>query len=800
MIDDLRFALRGLWNAKGFAAVAVVCLGLGIGGTTAIFSVMKTVLWDPLPYPSPEQLISIDNGGDPWSLPLADVVMEDQTSFTEIGGIRSMRYNVANEGEILELDGAQITPGFLPALGVAPVAGRVFESEDDRADAKPVALLAEQTAVQLFETPAGALGESVWVDGVAHEVVGVLPDSGIVDNHRIFVPPGVGRSSFPLNHPGAQRFRLVGRLASGATASSAKAELELASPRIREAWPDQFPDSHRFRFGLESLESSLVGDTGTLMWFLMGSVLSVLLIACANVANLLLTRATVRARETAVRRAIGATALGLVRQQVIEGLVLALAGAAAGLLVASWGVHLIGREAIDIIPMIAAAELDLGVLAFTLTISVVSALGFSLVPALSSLDVPLTQPLKAGGLGWRPRGRRLTQGWIVSIEVALALLLLVGAGLSLRSVQQLRGFDVGFDPEQATAAALSLPEDRYPTPESRTALGQELVQWAAQQPGVQSVALSDQLPLLPASSVNTTPITRDLSATPMNSLPRTASITSAEFSIGPGFDQAIGLRLIRGRFFEPDDAVTGGVTVIDQVVANRLFPDVDPVGSQMRTRGGIETIVGVVAPVRIRGVSVEGQFGAIFRPSQSPWNRSGAGILVRTSQDPRHLAAKLRAKALELDPGLPAFSVEPYAEAIDSRIARQRLLVSLLALFAAVAAIIAGIGIYGLMRYAVAQRTHEIGIRTALGAPARLVTWLILGDALRPVLTGIAVGLLAAGLASRAIESLVYGVDPLDPLAFVAAVVGIVLVSLIAAYLPTRRAVRLSPNAALRQE
>ncbi|MBL4687249.1 MAG: ABC transporter permease, partial [Nannocystaceae bacterium] len=448
-LDNLRFGARTLWNAKVFTTIAVVCLALGIGGTTAIFSVVKTVLLDPLPYPEPERLVAVEFGPSPrswsWSMPLVDLLAEHQTSFESVGGFRPMQYNVSTTGEAVQVPGAQVTPGFLAALAIEPVVGLCFTQDDDRTTADPVAMISYEFSERVFDHPTAALGEPLWVDGSAYTIVGVLPPGfgEIWDHADVLLPPGRLRDSFPLNHFGAQRFTVVGRLSPESTVASAQAQLSGLPTQIIERWP-QIGQTGGFTIELKPLDETMVGDSKDTLWLLMAAVVSVLLIAAANVANLLLARANVRVRETAIRHALGASASSMVRQHLTEGLLLGLIGGAAGLVVASWGVELLAQEATDLLPMVGRIRLDLPVLAFTAAVSIAAAVGFSLVPAVASVRTELTGPLKTGGAGRGARGSRTTQNWIVGGEVALALILVVGAGLSLRTMRQLNAVNLGF--------------------------------------------------------------------------------------------------------------------------------------------------------------------------------------------------------------------------------------------------------------------------------------------------------------------------------------------------------------------
>jgi len=810
--QDLRFALRMLRRSPGYAAVSVGTLALAIGATTALYSVIDGVLLRPLPYRDPERLVVIWEKAP--SFPEMSVSYPDfldwrkaQSSFEELGALRVRSFNLTGTGRAERIEGRMMTQTMLPLLGVQPALGRNFTAEEDAPGGPPVALLTWGFWQRSFGRDPRVVGRTIGLDGTSYTVVGVLPRSFHADTFRypivdgdVYVP--LGRIDPLMNrrgsHPG---IFATGRLKPGVTLAQARADLE----SIGRALGEKYESNRVVLPALAPLRSDRVREVRAPLLTLFGAVGFVLLIAVANVANLMLARGSARRRELAIRAALGAGRLRIVRQLLVESALLALVGGAVGVLLALWGVDLLTSARADSLPGGAAINVDGRVLAFSLVISLLTGLLFGLAPALTAASENLHDSLKQADVrtAQGEKQHRL-RSLLVVVEVALSLVLLVGAGLSLRGFLRLRKVDPGFRPQQLATAALAIPPQHFPSAPARRAFFEQLAARMAVLPGVATAGLSAGLPL--AGSSETSFCT--------DSQPRPQSGAEVPFAVyypvTPGYFDALGIGLLGGRRFSAHDTLASApVTIIDEVLARRLYPGQDPIGRHLENCNGENPreIVGVVRHVANYGL--DGPEPAPYQfylplaqlPDDVLANYTGGiNLAVRSPRPLSQLAPELAATVATLDRDLPLYDVKPMSQLVSEALGDRRFAMTLLGLFAALALTLATVGLYAVMSYLVTQRTHEIGIRMALGARAADVRRLVVGHGLRLAAIGLLCGALAALALGRVMSALLSGVRPTDPLTFATVVALLASAAALASFVPARRATRVDPMIALRSE
>jgi putative ABC transport system permease protein len=798
-----------LLKRPGFTVIAILALALGIGANTAIFSVVNGVLLRPLPYEDPDRLVRISE----WSQQVPGMSVsylnlkdwrEQNTVFTAIGATRFNSYNLTGVDEPERLQGRDISANFFDVLGVKPAMGRNFLPEEDRANANPTCILSYGLWQRRFGADPKIIGRVLTLNSESYTVIGVMPK-----NYRfgsptdVFVPMGLREAGEMLNqrdnHPGIYAYA---RLKPGVTFEQAEVEMKSIAQRLGQAYPKENAGNS---VTLIPLREYFVGDIRPSLLILLGAVGFVLLIACANVANLLLARATSRMREIAIRTALGAGRLRIIRQLLTESVLLALLGAGVGLLLALWGIDVLRTASIDAIPTTAEIKLDTSVFIFTLAVSVLTGVICGLAPALQTSKPDLNEALKEGGrTGTAGAARHRIRNLLVVSEVALSLILLIGSGLLIKSFLRLRETETGFNPDNLLTMQLSYAAGRDE--------GRKVANFFAQVeeriktlPGVESVAISTGVPLLGASETSFA-IEGRPPAEPGKRPMTVIYITT------PDYLRAMGIRLLRGRFFTPQDTQTSPlVAVIDEEFARLHFPNEDPIGKYIE--GSKEEniphleIVGVVSHVKNYGLDTPG-------PVQSElyyaWNQAPdkflplmadrMSLLIRTSSDPSALTPAVRREVQAIDASQPVFNVNTMEQVLADSLASQRLSMLLLSIFASVALILAAVGIYGVLSYTVVQRTHEIGIRMALGARVQDVFKLVVGQAMTMVLIGIGLGLVGAFAITRVMASLLYGVSATDPLTFGLVSLLLAAIALIACLIPARRATKVDPMVALRYE
>ncbi len=805
--QDLRYGVRMLRKNPGFTLIAVLMLALGIGANTAIFSVVNAVLLRPLPYPESGRLVWMMEHRTNFGVELISYRnftdwRAQQKVFENIGVHIGRSYNLTGWDEPLRLNCRHISADIFPALRVPAAIGRVFNNDEDRPGAPPVVVLSHRLWRGRFEGDSGIIGQLITLSGRAHSVVGVMPADFTFPLHSnvdLWLPVGPLSNSDDWQHRGNHQVFGIGRLNPGITTEQARAEMNAIYSGL-----DQQPNDERDdRVKIEMLLDNTVGDKGTALWTLLGAVGLVLLIACANVANLLLARAATRQREMAVRIALGAGRWRVVRQLLTESVLLALAGGALGWLIALWGLPLILNIAQGVIPRVSEISLDTGVLVFTAVVALLTGILFGMTPAWQASGVDVQSALKDTTRN-TTAGRSVLRQALIVMEVALTLVLLIGAGLLLRSFYRLQQLDAGFVPERVLTFRIDLPERKYDAMEKRLAFYHSLHEKLRGLPGAEDVAFASQLPLAGRSMRISFHI---------DGQPRERHPPSMELSmVGPNYFRALGIPLLRGRYFTEQDNLdhlrnpefAGGTAdehsdvavnaiIVDEEFARRHWPNEDPIGKRV---SGI-TVVGVVARVKVERLGErEGLVQAYVPLLQMPVN--GVAVAIKTTLEPETMMAAARREALALDPELPLFFVRTMTERRAISLAPERLNLSLLGCFAAVALLLAVIGIYGVISYAVNQREREIGIRMALGAQSSDVLKLVVGLGMKMVLCGVLIGLGCALTLTRLMQDLLFGVSATDPLTFALVSLLLASVALLACYIPARRATNVDPMIALR--
>jgi putative ABC transport system permease protein len=803
LLQDVRYGIRLLFKHRGVSLVAVAALALGIGANTAIFSVVNALILRPLPYPNAERLAFLHE----WSKQIDNMSVAypnfldwraQNTSFDYLAASNFQAYNMTGEGEPERLVGANVSADLFRVLGVQPALGRAFTAEDDRPGAERVAVIGHSLWQQRFGGDPGLIGRALTLNGQSYTVVGVLPQGMRpypqfgAQKTQLWTPIGLLADNYSNreNHPGIY---VAGLLKPGATVEQAQADMAAIARRLSE----QYPNSNRnLEVRVQSLHERVVGDTRTPLFVLLGAVGFVLLIACANVANLLLARAAARAREIAVRAALGAGRVRLIRQLLAESVVLALAGGILGVLLAYWGITLLLAAAPANVPRLEEVRIDTTVLGFTALLALLTGVFFGLVPALQASTPDLHDTLKdsiRGTTGGRSRLRHI----LVVTEVSLALVLLIGAGLLIRSFWHLSNASPGFSADNVLTVQLVLPASQYPDASAQRGFYNRLMPRLASLPGVTGADMIVPLPLggggwQTGFWIEGRPAP-DLGEYPSTDIAR----------VSPSYFRTMGIPLLRGRAFtEQDHENAPLVAIVDERLAKDYFPGEDPVGKRLQF-GPLNSpvfveIVGVVGHVKNYGVEADSRVETYFPYLQSPV--PPITLMLRTSGDPLSIASGVRNEVLAVDANLPVFNIRTMASLVNDSVASRRLTAILLTVFAAVALVLAAVGIYGVMSYAVAQRTHEIGIRMALGAPQGSVLRLVVRQGMTLAGIGLAIGLAAAFGVTRWMETMLYNVSATDPGIYAGIAALIALIALAASYVPARRAARVDPLVALRYE
>jgi putative ABC transport system permease protein len=802
--QDLRCALRALGQRPGFTLAAVATLALGLGANTALFSVLEAVVLRPLPYPDPERLMVVwerDADGRPssTSYPTYSDLAARSHTVAAMTAFSDGMAGLAGDGEPELLEGLRVTHTFLATFGVAPALGRGFLPEEDRPDAERVVMLSDGLWRRRFGADAGVVGRQIDLSGRRVTVVGVLPR----DFDATFAAALRGLDAqflTPLRYAGTdppacrtcRHLLAVARIAAGATREQAAAELDGIGRALAREHPEDYPAAGIL---LRPLREQMASGSRPVLLVLLGAVGFVLLIATANLAGLLIARAAERRKEMAVRGALGAGAGRLLRQLATEGLVLSLLGGGAGMALAAWGLRALVALGPADIPRLQQAGFDGPVVAFTLGLAVLAALCGSLAPAVQLRRASLASPLAEGGRTAAGAPRQRLRTVLVVGEVALALVLVAGAGLLLRSFERLLAEDPGFDVRPLTTAEVSIASVAYDSDAKVVGFFQQAIERLAALPGVEAAGMVTPLPVEGHMEQYSVEVVE-------RPLPNPALAPSVVlFRADAGYFRALELPLVSGRFFTRDDGPGAPlVALLGEGTARALFPGEDPLGKQVRFGGADDparTVVGVVGEVRHQGPGTQPPLQAYVPHAQfGDWTMN---VVLRSARRRPVAAAEIQRAVWAVDAGVPVRSVRPMAGVVAASVAQRRFVLTLLGLFAAMAVALAAVGLYGVVAYLVEQRRREIGLRVALGARRRDILGMVLRDGLLRVLAGLAVGLAGALALGGALRSLLFEVPPTDPPTLLAATAGLLAVALAACYLPARRATRVDPTVALEE-
>ncbi|HKQ79270.1 MAG TPA: ABC transporter permease [Blastocatellia bacterium] len=795
---DLRYGARTLRTRPGFTLIAVLTLALGIGANTAIFSIVNAVLLRPFPYKEPERLVILQEhygaGGFSPSYPNFADWRAQNTLFDSMVAVRENEsFNFTGGGEPERLEGRLVSAEFFSTLGIKPLVGRDFRAEEDRPDATPAVILSYGVWRRRFGEDPGVIGRQLTLNNQSFTVIGITPaDFRFGAEADVSVPIGLSAERFKQRgaDPGTD---VLARLKPNVSERQAETELNMIAARLEQ----QYPQSNKGRRArLTPLHESFVGDVRQPLLILQGSVGLVLLIACANVANLLLVRASGRASEMALRVALGASRATIVRQLLTESALLATLGAALGILLSLWGTSFIAGHLPEGIPRLHEARGDAPVLVFTIVVSLLTGLLFGLAPALQASRPNLIEGLKEGERGSSGPRQRLRSA-LVAGEVALTLTLLVSAGLLIQSFRRVLQVDPGFKAQNLLTMQVTV---NNPDGQQVANFFEQLQQKVRNLPGVKSVAVSNGLPF---GGANHPGFIIEGRTEPDN------KGFGIRYTVSPDYFRAMGIELIKGRLFTAEDSRDSRrVIVIDEALARRHFPKEDPIGKRLKqsTDSPSLEIVGVVRhvePYSLEGQSPVAQFYTNFNqtPLQTlPNSVRRINLLTRTDTEPSSLASAVRAQIAALNKDQAVFNVRTMEQILAQSVAARRFSMLLLTVFAVVALALASIGIYGLMSYAVAQRTREIGVRMALGASPGNVLRLVIGQGMKLALAGVGLGLIASVAVTRTMKNLLFGVSATDPATFGVIALLLALVALLACFVPARRATKVDPMAALRRQ
>jgi predicted permease len=801
LAQDVREAIRRIRRNPGFAAATIGVLAAGIGANTAIFSVVNAVLVRPLPFPEPHRIVSVPHVPPPEIFPghktfsvspanyfdwkAQNDAFESMSIYTA-GGV-----TLTGSGQPEPVRAAFVSADFFSVLAVRPLSGRLFTAGDDE-PGRFVAVLSEGLWKSRFGADAAAIGRSVVADGRAYTIVGVLP-AGVAY-------PATARLWLPLPFTAEERairgihdFQVLARLRRGVGVDAARARMNAIAARLAVQYPE---DNKGWGAAVIPLHEDLVGDVKAALLVLLGAVGFVLLIACANVANLVLARTLGRRKEIAVRTALGASRGRILRKVFAETMLLALCGGALGLGIAGLGVRLIAAFFGGRLPRIAEVHLDATVLAFTLGISLLGGALSGAIPALRLTRANPGEALKEGGRAESDGGSPVLRNALVTVEVALTLMLLFGSGLLLRSLGRLRGVDPGFDPSNVLRAHLSIPEHRYATDAARRGFYEQALERVRALPGVRSAGAINTLPLSPGGS--TQPIA--IEGAPTAALSEQPEV--AVRVLAPGTLEALGIPLRRGRDVTAADRESAAaVVLVSEAMAKKFWPDQEALGKRLTMTfypGVVREVVGVVGDVKLLGVARTDPVAALYVPhGQLPL--SWMSLVARTEQDPRLLGPAVSAAVHAIDPDLAVVDVGTMEEYLGTSLSEARFRMLLLAVFAGLALLLSAVGIYSVLAYAVRSRTREFGIRMALGAEGSRLVRMVVSQGMRPALLGLAIGIAGSFALSRLLSTLLFGVAPTDLATFAAASALLAAVSLAACAVPAWRATRVAPTVALRE-
>jgi len=819
LLQDIRYSIRMLRKNPSFTLVAVIALALGIGATTAIFSVIYAVALRPLPFKEPERLVKVwgklDKLGIPknWiSEPELYDLQEQTQAFEDFAAMQSFGVNLTGDESPERVSAAFVSASLFPLLRVQPALGRAFTAEEDKAGANRVVLLSNGLWKRRFAADPALVNSDVFLNGRNYTVLGIMPPGfNYPDNVELWIPIGFDKAN-PSNR-GNHGLEVISRLKDGVAPAQAKTEIENLAVALAEKYPNNYSATSGFNFYTVPLHEEVVGNIKPMLILLIVAVALVLLIACANVANMLLARATVREKEVAIRAALGAGRARLMRQLLTESVLLAIVGGVLGLLLALAGVKLFVAFGPQNIPRIAEIRVDWLVLGFSFLVTIITGIIFGLAPALHISKPDLNHSLKEGGRG-STASRHIVRNVLVVAEVAFALMLLIVAGLTMKSFQRLLEINLGFRTENTLTMRLTLPQVKYPQNEQVAAFYRQLIERIKTVPGVESAGAASILPLSGSYSSGTTVVEDPEAAPDLQRFQGHPFLEADRRQVTNGYFESLGATLLQGRLIKDTDTdKSPPVVVVDEKFARRFWPD----GTAIGKRVGVGftppntilwgEIVGVVAHIRHYGTNREGQDRAYFPEGreqayfvhqQSPARTMY--LVVHTTTNPSSQMNAVREQVLAIDKDQPVYEVKTMDQLVGNAVANPRLNLVLMAIFAGVALVLASVGIYGVMSYSVTQRTHEIGIRMALGAQQHHVMKMVIGQGLALTGLGLVAGLGGALLTTRLMSSLLFGVSATDPVTFIVISIILVGVALGACFIPARRATKVDPMVALRYE
>ena len=809
LLSDIKFGFRLIIKSPVFSLVVVIALALGIGANTAIFSVLNAVLLRPLPYENSEQLvmmwqrftgIGVPKDQNWTSAPEFSDVRRYQSSFSDIAAMQSASFTILVGDKPERILGQFVSPSFFKLLGVEAFLGRTFVADEEQQGRETVVVMSHGLWQRRFASDRSLVERTLNMNGRPYQVIGIAPP-GFRDPQQPDAEMWAALSftNEQLTQRGSHGLLVIARIKPELTLEQARSDMTRVSERIVEGAPEYPYAKFGYRVLINPLLEEYVGDIRPALMMLMGSVALVLLIACTNVANLLLVRASAREREIGIRTALGAGRGRLIRQMLTESVVLSLVGAVVGIALARVGVSLLAAMAAQSFPRLGETHIDLTALTFTIVVALATGILFGLFPAFQSARSATQDVLKEGSqTSTAGRGRLRLRRVLVAAEVALSLLLLVGAGLLIKSFMRLQGVDAGFDPSGVLTMRIVVPAARYSQPDQVRSFYREVLRRVSALPGVTKVGASNGIPLSGSGGSGTTTIDNP-------AFPDDRGTPEADQRIvTPGYFEAMGMTILSGRMFDERDSETGQpVAIIDETMARTFWPSEDPIGKRIK-RGGRQstqpwlTIVGVARHVRYRTLEEPSRVQLYMPHSQVP--TTGMSLAIKTHLEPRTLSTSVQREVIAVDPEQPVWAIRTMDELMATSVMRRQLIMTLLTLFAGIALMLAAVGIYGVISYWVTQRSHEIGIRVAIGASRLDVLKMVLGQSMSVVLIGVVIGLVGAAALTQVMATLLYDVSATDAITFASYSAALILVGLLASYLPARRATRIDPVTMLRQQ